>query len=124
MICADSNCWIAYLSGETGQDVEILDHAVIHDAVVMAPVVLSELLSDPLLEVQDEADLCAIRMMEIRPGYWERAGKLRALLMAKRIRPKFADTLIAQICIDNDVPLITRDKDFRYFMKHAGLRLL
>ena len=62
--------------------------------------------------------------MEIQPGYWERAGKLRALLIAKRLKPRLADTLIAQICIDNDIPLITRDKDFRHFAKHAGLRLL
>ena len=124
MICADSNCWIAYLSGDEGQDVEILDHAVIHGAVVMAPVVLSELLSDPSLEAQDEADLCSIPLMELQPGYWERAGKLRALLIAKRLKPRLADTLIAQICIDNDIPLITRDKDFRHFAKHAGLRLL
>jgi predicted nucleic acid-binding protein len=124
LICADSNCWIAYLSGDEGQDVGILDHAVIHGAVVMAPVVLSELLSAPSLEVQDEANLCAIRLMEIQPGYWERAGKLRALLLAKRLKPRLADTLIAQICIDSDIPLITRDKNFRHFAKHAGLRLL
>jgi len=90
----------------------------------MAPVVLSELLSGPALEPQDESDLCAIRLMEIRPGYWERAGKLRASLLAKRLKPRFADALLAQICIDNDIPLITRDKDFRHFAKHAGLRLL
>ena len=124
MICADTNCWIAYLSGDEGQDVGILDHAVIHGAVVMAPVVLSELLSDPSLEARDEASLCAIRMMETQPGYWERTGKLRALLIAKRMKPRLADTLIAQICIDNDIPLITRDKDFRHFAKHGGLRLL
>ncbi len=124
MICADSNCWIAYLSGDEGQDVEILDHAVIHGAVVMAPVVLSELLSDPSLEAQDEADLCSVTLMELQAGYWERAGKLRALLIAKRLKPRLADTLIAQICIDNDIPLITRDKDFRHFAKHAGLQLL
>ena len=122
MICADTNCWIAYLSGDEGQDTGILDHAVIHGAVVMAPVVLSELLSDPSLERQDAADLCAIRLLEIGAGYWERAGRLRAQLLAKRVRARLADTLIAQSCIDHDVPLITRDKDFRHFAKH-GLRL-
>ena len=124
MICADTNCWIAYLSGEEGQDVGILDHAVVHGAVVMAPVVLSELLSDPTLESQDAADLCAITLLEIRPGYWERAGKLRAQLLAKRVKARLADTLIAQICIDHDIPLITRDKDIRHFATHGGLRLL
>ncbi|MEP6538110.1 MAG: PIN domain-containing protein [Bryobacteraceae bacterium] len=124
MICADSNCWIAYLAGEDGQDVGILDHAVIHGAVVMAPVVLSELLGDPALKPQDEADLCSIRLMDVHPGYWERAGKLRASLLARRLKPRLADTLIAQICIDNDIPLITRDKDFRHFARHGGLRLL
>ena len=124
MICADTNCWIAYLSGDEGQDAGILDHAVVHGAVVMAPVVLSELLSDPTLESQDAADFCAVTLLEIRPGYWERAGKLRAQLRSKRVKARLADTLIAQICIDHDVPLITRDKDFRHFANHGGLRLL
>ena len=123
MICADTNCWIAYLSGDEGQDAGILDHAVVHGAVLMAPVVLSELLSDPTLESQDAADLCAIALLEIRPGYWERAGKLRAQLLKQRVKARLADTLIAQICIDHDVPFITRDKDFRHFATH-GLRLL
>jgi predicted nucleic acid-binding protein len=124
LICADSNCWIAYLSGQSGADLDLLDVGVLHNSVIMAPVVLSELLSDPLLESQDEADLCAIRMLEIQPGYWARTGKLRADLISRRLKPKLADTLIAQLCIDHDVPLITRDKDFRHFAKHAGLRLL
>jgi predicted nucleic acid-binding protein len=34
-----------------------------------------------------------------------------------------SDTLIAQTCIDHDVPLITRDQDFRHFVS-AGLTLL
>jgi predicted nucleic acid-binding protein len=33
------------------------------------------------------------------------------------------DALIAQSCIDHDVPLITRDTDFRHFAKHCGLKL-
>jgi predicted nucleic acid-binding protein len=124
LICADSNCWIAYLAGDRSQDLEILDRAVADNAIVMSPVVLSELLSDPMLGAEDEADLCAVQLMELQPGYWNRAGKLRALLYSKRLKPKLADTLIAQLCIDNDVPLITRDRDFSHFAKHAGLRLL
>jgi predicted nucleic acid-binding protein len=33
-----------------------------------------------------------------------------------------ADTLIAQACLDHEVPLVTRDPDFRHF-RTAGLRL-
>jgi len=34
-----------------------------------------------------------------------------------------ADTLIAQSCIDHDVRLVTRDDDFRHFVRLGGLRL-
>jgi predicted nucleic acid-binding protein len=44
-------------------------------------------------------------------------------LLARRLRARLADTLIAQSCIDNDVALITRDADFRHFAKYCGLRL-
>jgi hypothetical protein len=30
---------------------------------------------------------------------------------------------IAQSCIDADVKLITRDRDFRHFATHCGLKL-
>jgi predicted nucleic acid-binding protein len=35
-----------------------------------------------------------------------------------------AAALIAQSCLDQSVPLVTRDKDFRHFAKSAGLPLL
>jgi predicted nucleic acid-binding protein len=46
------------------------------------------------------------------------------LLIQHQCRPKIADTLIAQSCLDHDVPLITRDVDFKAFQKFAGLQLL
>jgi predicted nucleic acid-binding protein len=39
------------------------------------------------------------------------------------LKAKVADALIAQSCIDHDVALITRDRGFRHFAKHCGLRL-
>jgi predicted nucleic acid-binding protein len=62
-------------------------------------------------------------MLEILPGFWQRAGATRASLLAKGIAAKLPDTLIAQSCIDHNVPLITRDTDFRHFAKHCGLKL-
>jgi hypothetical protein len=49
MIAADTSTWVAFLEGETGDDVLLLDKAVSDRQVVMVPVVMTELLSDPRL---------------------------------------------------------------------------
>jgi predicted nucleic acid-binding protein len=123
LVCADTNTWIAYLEGKAGADVEVLDEALASRSVKMAPVVLSELLSDPLLPPRDERDLVAIPLLELRPGFWRRAGKSRSSLIRRELRPKLADTLIAQACVDHEMLLLTRDRDFSGFARHCGLRL-
>ena len=45
-------------------------------------------------------------------------------MLRHQVRPKVADTLIAQTCLDHGVPLVTRDWDFSSFQKFAGLRVL
>jgi hypothetical protein len=57
VIAADSSSFIAHLSGDQGEDVEILDQAL-HSSV-------SDLFK-------------ALPLLETRDGYWERAGTLRA----------------------------------------------
>ena len=52
------------------------------------------------------------------------AAETRARILAKRLRARLADTLIAQTCIDHRAPLVTRDRDFRHFSAHAELDLL
>ena len=89
----------------------------------MCPVVLAELLSDPLRSLAAREALLNIPLLEIQPGFWERAGLTRAELIKRRIKPKLADTLIAQICIDHNIPLHARDADFRPFARLANLKL-
>ncbi len=123
MYCADTSSWIAYLSGEAGDDVDQLD-SHLHDRLIrMAPIVLAELLSDPMLPAQAEKLLRTIPLLELTLGFWERAGKTRARLIGKKLKPKLGDTLIAQVCLDHRLPLYTRDTDFRPFAKHEGLQL-
>ena len=123
MIAADTSTWIAFLEGEVAADTELLDRALRDRQLLMAPVVLTELLSDPKLPVEVAKTPCDVPAMEIARGYWQRAGALRARVPAKRRRARLGDALIAQSCADAGISLITRDRDFRAFTEAAGLKL-
>lgn len=115
MIAADTSTWVAYLQGATGNDTSLLDQALQGRQLVMVPVVLTELLSDPNLPPGLAATLADVPMLPIQHGFWQRAGSLRAKVLASRRRARLGDSLIAQTCLDARIPLITRDRDFRAF---------
>ena len=121
MIAADTSTWIAFLEGENGNDVQLLDRALQDRRVLMVPVVLTELLSDPKLPASLANTLADVPMIEIEAGFWQRAGALRAKVLSKRRKARLGDALIAQSCLDRGVPLLTRDRDFRAFVDAAGL---
>ena len=124
MITADTSTWIAFLEGERGEDTQLLDRALEDRQVLMVPVVLSELLSDPKLPSSVADTLSDVPMVDIEPGYWRRAGALRARVLSKRRKARLGDALIAQSCVDRGIPLLTRDWDFRSFVDAAGLDLV
>ena len=123
MIAADTSTWVAFLQGEGGRDTQILDQALEDRQVLMAPVVLTEVLSDPKLPSGVAQTLSELSLIEIESGYWQRAGELRAHALAKRRKARLGDALIAQSCIDRGIPLLTRDRDFHAFAAAAGLDL-
>jgi predicted nucleic acid-binding protein len=124
MIAADTSTWIAFLEGSTGEDAQLLDQALEDRQVLMVPVVLTELLSDPKLPSEVAKTLSDVPMIEIEPGYWQRAGVLRAKVIAKQRKARLGDALIAQTCIDRNISLLTRDRDFRAFGDAACLDLV
>ena len=124
MIAADTSTWIAFLEGEKAPDTELLDQALRDRQVLMVPVVLTELLSEPKLAAEVAATLCDLPAIEIGREYWQRAGTLRAKVLAKRRRARLGDALIAQCCIEGGVSLLTRNRDFRAFSEAAGLKLV
>ena len=124
MIAADTSTWIAFLEGEGGDDVQMLARALADRQVVMAPAVLTELLSDPEVPASAARTLSEVPLIDVDPGYWRRAGRLRAQVLARNRKARLGDALIAQCCIDGGVSLITRDRDFRAFVEAAGLKLM
>jgi predicted nucleic acid-binding protein len=124
MIAADTSTWISFLEGESGEDTRRLDKALADRQVLMVPIVLTELLSDPKLHPEVVQTLSEVPLLEVGPGYWERAGVLRAKALSKGRKARLGDALIAQSCADNGVALLTRDRDFRAFTEIAGLEIL
>lgn len=123
MIAADTSTWVAYLEGAGGEDTDLLDRALADRQVVVPPAVLAELLSNPRLDRPAAESFIELPLIEIREGYWERAGLLRAKVIGKRMKARLGDALIAQSCIDAGIALITRDRDFLAFAQAAGLNL-
>lgn len=121
MIAADTSSLIAFIQDEAGSDVDRIIEATKNNLLILPPVVVSELLSDLTLPKFAASAILGLPVLEILPGYWLRVGKLRALLLSKKLKACLADALIAQSCLDYQVPLITRDKDFRHFKRYASL---
>ena len=124
MIAADTSTWVAFLEGRSGEDADLLDRALGDRQVLMVPAVLTELLSDPKVPSGVAETLAEVPLIEVAPGYWQRAGALRAKVLAKRRKARLGDALVAQSCVDRGVPLLTRDRDFRAFAEAAGLDLV
>ena len=125
MIAIDSSSWIAFFSDAepSGEDTALVESALADHQACLPLVVLTELLSDPNLPKSLAGMFAELPLLEPAAGYWERAGRLRAKLIAERRRARLADSLIAQTCIDHGVRLVTRDDDFRHFSRLGRLRL-
>lgn len=123
MVCADTNCWIRYWAGVREWETDELDLALAEKRLVMAPMVISELLNAEEMKDEYAVDLRQVPMLELKAGFWERAGRLRAHMFRAGYRPKMTDTLIALVCMDSDAPLLTYDRGFVAFAKTAGLQL-
>ena len=124
MIAADTSSLVAFLQGEPGADTDLIQSALDHQQLALPPVVLTELLSDPALPRPVRTLLAGLPILDLEPGFWERAGVLRASVLKRKKKARVADALIAQSCLDQSTPLVTRDRDFRHFAVAAGLPLL
>jgi predicted nucleic acid-binding protein len=124
VIAADTSVWICFFEGDEGEDVTALKEALEARQVVMLPPVLTELLSDPGLSSSVAQTLLDLPMVPLKDGFWYRAGKLRSKALARKRKARLGDALIAQGCIDANIPLITRDGDFKAFAETLKLTLI
>lgn len=123
MIAVDSSSMIAFFNNDEGEDVLQVQQCLDTGTLLLPPIVLIELLSAPFLPETIKNNIELLPILDITPMYWNRVGLMRATLIENKLKARIADAMVAQVCIDNDICLITRDKDFRHFNKYFGLKL-
>ena len=123
MIAADSSIWVAYLQQERAPDLQLFHNTLITGDYFIPPAIIAELCSaSNSTAFLKQIDLNAVPMVD--GAFWRRAGSLRNVVRSKGFKANMGDALVAQSCIDHNVPLLTRDMDFRHFEKHCGLKLV
>jgi predicted nucleic acid-binding protein len=123
LIALDTSAFARLLDGESDRASLAARSALSAGDAHLPPVVLTELLSNPSIAEAAATYVSSVPLLELHDGYWYRAASLRANLLRRGFKAELPDCLIAQSCLDHDIPLITYDLDFRHFVQ-AGLKLL
>ncbi len=126
MIMVDSSVWIDYFNGRDNKQTNTLN-----DALGVRPVAVGDLiLAEVLQGFKEDKDYKTAKSLFDDLIIYDLAGKKMAVKSADNFRKlrkkgitirKPVDVIIASFCIENKLPLLFLDKDFKPFVKHLGL---
>jgi len=126
VIIVDSSVWIDYFSGADTPQAERLDSVLGLKPVAIGDLILTEVLQG----FRHDKDYRAARKVFENITIFDMLGTQMAIKSADNFRAlrkkgitvrKTADVIIATFCIEQKLPLLFSDKDFRPFVKHLGL---
>jgi predicted nucleic acid-binding protein len=131
VIAVDSSVWVDFFNGAQSLERQTL-HQLIRQApaqVVVPDLVLYEVLcgfrDERQRRLASEAFEALACVSSLNPQSAERAAQRYRDLRSKGITIRsHSDVLLASYCIDHDLVLLQRDRDFQPFAQHFGLRLL
>jgi len=127
MILADTSVWIDYFNGVASKETDILDTRLSEDSVVIGDMIYLEVLQGfrrdrdynqarRVLSLLDHIELLG-KDMVVRCANNYRALRKRGITIRKT-----TDVIIATFCINNQLPLLFTDRDFKPFVEHLKLR--
>ena len=129
MILVDSGVWIDYFRGVSNRQTDKLHSLLSSQLLAVGDLMLTEVLKGFNSEREfNRARAFLLTLDQVQIGGTELAVQaarnfrtLRALGVTVR---KTIDVLIATRCIEDDIPLLHRDRDFDPFEQHLGLRVV
>ena len=126
MIVVDSSVWIDYFNGLESPQVDKLDNLLGNKPVAVGDLILTEVLQG----FKSDKDFQTARAAFEEVTVFEMLGIPMAIKSAENYRNlrkkgftvrKTADVIIATYCIDQNLPLLFSDRDFKPFVTHLGL---
>lgn len=126
MIVVDSSVWIDFLNGDDAPHVRRLDAILGANEIIVGDLILCEVLQG--LDSEREAKELEERLRAF--AIVSMVGETNATAAARNFRylrgrgitiRKTIDLLIGTWCIENRVPLLHNDTDFRPMARHLGL---
>lgn len=128
MTLVGSSVWIDYFRGVASPETDKLDSLLGTESLMTGDVIVAEVLQG----FSAESDFNVARqMITTRLSVVSLGGPENAIQAARNYRHlraqgvmirKTIDTLIATYCIENAVPLLFSDRDFKPFVGYLGLR--
>lgn len=126
MNLVDSSVWVDYFNGTPTPETDLLDEFLGSGPVAITDLILAEVLQG----FRRNQDYRTAKRLLGNLVLFESVGVQRAVRRAEKYRMpgkrgvavrKTADALIASFCIDEQIPLLFSDRDFRPFVQHLGL---
>jgi predicted nucleic acid-binding protein len=126
LIVVDSSVWIAFLKGENAPHVRQLDTHLGAGEIILGDLMLCEVLQGLESERTAQEVQARLRPFAVVPM----AGETIAITAARNFRylrsrgitiRKTIDLIIGTWCIENRMPLLHNDSDFRPMARHLGL---
>jgi predicted nucleic acid-binding protein len=126
VIVVDSSVWIDFLNGRNLAHVQRLRATLATDEIIVGDLMVCEVLQG----VADEQHAREVESILCRFTIVTMVGDVIAVIAARNFRHlrrvgitvrKTVDLLIGSWCIENRVPLLHNDADFRPMARHLGL---
>ena len=123
VVIVDSSVWIDAMAGHTYR---VVEDAMTAGTLYLAPLVIAELLSAELTFTQRESIFLMLQdypLCDTPLAHWMGVGGLRRALRTRGVNVTIPDAHVAQLALELDGTLVTRDDIFQRIAAYTPLRL-
>jgi len=127
-VIIDTSAWIeSFKSGGDNKLKELVKRLIIQGDILLPGIIKAEILrgAKNLKEYERLNDLLnGLTYLAVEDSFWERLARFSFELFKKGVIVPLIDTYIALLAIENDVPIVHKDKHFDLMAQKTPLKIL